>query len=371
MTRFNHLPSLLVFGPQTRFPSQEVLEDLRRELVNNPLLAVLANAATELPQFWETLVESDESLQLIPGTKYLNELGQWVKEGGPFPNQNISPNIYALPATILLQITQYTRYLRHLGDDSHRQVLESVKTAGIQGLCVGSISAAVVASSKTEADIGPAATAGLRLALAIGAYVDLDHISEYIDGFTCIAIRWREGNAEEKARIDTIIQSYPEAYISSINDSASVSVTLRTEDLGSFVQQIHKRSFQAATTSVNGRFHTSAHSDASIKLAKLGLKTEALRLPEAGMLLVPLRSTADGKIIREGSLTEFVIRNTLLKPADWYMTMKESTLQLPHSNITVVSAGFGNNIPPSLIRDAYFHVLDLGGTKKGKQYTNS
>ncbi|KAI1205468.1 BcPKS19, polyketide synthase [Annulohypoxylon truncatum] len=212
MTHSKPFPSLLVFGPQAGFPSQEVLEDLRQELIGNPQLSALASAAAELPQFWETLVEFDDSLQLLPGPKYLNELKQWVKEGGPFPNHNISPNLYALPATILLQISQYARYLRQLGNGSHHQVLESVSAAGVQGFCVGFISATIVASSKTEADIGPIAAAGLRLALCIGAYVDLDQINEYIDGFACVAIRWREGNAEEKAKIDTIIQSYPESY---------------------------------------------------------------------------------------------------------------------------------------------------------------
>ncbi|KAI1140804.1 BcPKS19, polyketide synthase [Hypoxylon sp. FL0543] len=169
------LPSLLVFGPQSGFPPDGVLEDLRQELITNPHLSALANAVDELPQFWKSLVDFDSDLLVVPGASYLEQLRQWVREGGPFPHrQGRTANVYTLPVTVLFQISQYARYLRHLGEGSHRRVLESVRDAGIQGFCVGFISAAVVASSETESDLGANAAAALRLATAVGGYVDLD-----------------------------------------------------------------------------------------------------------------------------------------------------------------------------------------------------
>lgn len=50
------IPSLLVFGPQSELPSQNVLADLRQELVNNPRLSGLHDAVKTLPKFWETLI---------------------------------------------------------------------------------------------------------------------------------------------------------------------------------------------------------------------------------------------------------------------------------------------------------------------------
>lgn len=206
------LPSLLVFGPQNGFPSEEVLEDLRQELNGNPLLSALTKAVAELPQLWGILIDWDKTLSELPGAAYLVQLRRWVQEGGPFPHhRDCPPNLYALAVTYILQISQYARYLRNLGNGSHRLLLESVGTAGIQGFCVGFISAIVVASSKDESDIGAAAAVGLRLAVCIGAYVDLGALRSHdAGGASCVAIRWREGNAEEKDSVEAIVQSYPD-----------------------------------------------------------------------------------------------------------------------------------------------------------------
>ncbi|KAI0455410.1 BcPKS19, polyketide synthase [Xylaria acuta] len=205
------LPSLLVFGPQNGIPSKEVLEDTRQELINNPQLSALAKAVDELPQLWNTLIRCNDSLVELPGADYLGQLRQWVREGRSFPHrQGHPPNLYALAVTVLLQISQYARYLRHLDNGSHSQLLESVKTAGIQGFCVGFISAIVVASSKSEADIGPAAAVGLCLAVCVGAYVDLDVVrSQDAARASCVAIRWRDGNTVGKNDVNAIVQSYP------------------------------------------------------------------------------------------------------------------------------------------------------------------
>ncbi|KAI0862679.1 BcPKS19, polyketide synthase [Xylaria cubensis] len=215
------LPSLLVFGPQNGFPSEEILEDLRQELVNNPRLSVLAKAVDELPHLWHTITGFDKSLIELPGADYLARLRQWVKEGGSLPHgQGHPPNLYALAVTVLLQISQYARYLRHLGNESHNRLLESVRAAGIQGFCVGFISAIVIASSKCEADIGPAAAVGLRLAVCVGAYVDLDAIgSRDTARASCVAIRWRDGSTVGKNDIDAIIRSYPD--IKGLSDVSS------------------------------------------------------------------------------------------------------------------------------------------------------
>ncbi|KAI0408576.1 BcPKS19, polyketide synthase [Xylaria palmicola] len=211
MVSFKGLPSLLVFGPQNGFPSEEALEDLRQELISNPQLSALTKAVTELPQLWNALIDFDEDLSELPGADYLSQLSQWVVEGGSLPHrQGSPPNLYALAVTVLLQISQYARYLRDFGAGAHYQLLESVKIAGIQGFCVGLISAIIVATSKTEADIGPAAAVGLRLAVCVGAYVDLDTLRlRGARGTSCVAVRWRDCDDCERNNVDMILKSYP------------------------------------------------------------------------------------------------------------------------------------------------------------------
>jgi len=205
------LPSLLVFGPQTEFPPEKVLQDSRQELISSPQLSALREAVDDLPQFWQRLVDFDPSLRQVPGEKYLGHLKHWVKDGGRFPHQqNNSPNHYALAVTVLLQITQYTRYLDQLGRGSHYKILNSVKAGGIQGFCVGFLSAVAVASSGSEVDLGPSAAIALRLAVCIGAYVDQDGAySPVATEYMAVAIRWKGGNADDKAEAAKIIRSIP------------------------------------------------------------------------------------------------------------------------------------------------------------------
>lgn len=207
-------PSLLVFGPQTEFPSEEVLLDLRHELVSNPHLSALRDAVADLPRFWGGLVASDTSLRPVPGAEYLAQLAQWVADGGSFPHRDsTAPNHYALAVTVLLQISQYARYLGHLGGEvAHRKVLGSVGGVGgggIQGFCVGFFSAVAVAGAKDEAELGVTAAVALRLAVSVGAYVDRDGVFAQEPSQTvCVAVRWREGTSQTE--VESIIRSYPQ-----------------------------------------------------------------------------------------------------------------------------------------------------------------
>lgn len=357
------LPSLLVFGPQTEFPSEEILNEFRQELISSPRLSALKQAVDSLPEYWQILVDYDPSLCHIPGAKSLDELKQWVKDGGDFPR--FESNHYALAITVLLQITQYSRYLDRLGKESHRKVLESVKIGGIQGFCVGFLGAVAVATSVTEADLGASAAIALRLAVSIGAYVDKDGAYAPVPtDYLAVAIRWKEGNEEDKASAAEIARSLPDAYISSINDASSVTLTIRSADLDTLRELAREKQLLFKAVSVHGRFHTSSHSHAVHKIAKLSSLSHELEFPNAKELQVPLRNTVDGVIITEGSLTRFALENAMVNVADWYGTLKSSIQQLPKSIHTIAYAGFGNSIPASLLRDSSLRISVLATISK-------
>lgn len=213
MTPSAVIPSLLVFGPLAEFPSQDVLAELRQELIKNPRLASFQSAAKNLPGFWQTLTDSDESLSRVPGAEYLGDLRRWIVDGGHFPHHlGKIPNVYALPVTVILQITQYFRYLSWLGvDDAHGSVLEGLESGGVQGFCVGFLSAIAVSSSEREADIGAIAAISLRLAVSIGAYVDQDGVfAEPPNETACAAIRWRDDDVSKRDELNDLIRTYPD-----------------------------------------------------------------------------------------------------------------------------------------------------------------
>jgi hypothetical protein len=204
-------PSLLVFGPQTKLPSQDILARMRQDLISNPQLSSLHNAVKSLPQFWQALVSFDPGLNHVPGAKYLDELQQWITDGGPFPyHLEDVPDVYDFPILVLLQISQYVGYLNQLREkNAHRRVLEGVKIGGVQGFCVGFLSAIAVSSAESEEDIGALAAISLRLSVCIGAYVDQDgRFAEPPNPTACIAIRWQKDdfNNQEVARL---IGGYP------------------------------------------------------------------------------------------------------------------------------------------------------------------
>ena len=206
------IPSLLVFGPQTKLPSQEVLAELRHELIKNPQLSRLQDAAKNLSTFFQTLIDFDPSLSHVPGITYLDDLQRWIVDGGAFPHHlGNTPNVYALPVTLLLQITQYVRYLDQLGGtDPHRCVLEGVQAGGIHGFCIGFLSAIAVSSSKDATEIATMAAVSLRFVVCIGAYVDRDgRFAEQSNETACVAIRWRSDNINKKDVTD-LIQTYPD-----------------------------------------------------------------------------------------------------------------------------------------------------------------
>lgn len=203
-----NVPSMLVFGPQTDLPPHSVLEQLRQQLIRNPRLSALKAAVNDLPRFWKSLIKSDAKLKAIVRSQHLDNLKQWINDGGtpPHHSQSTLPNHYAIPVTVLLQIVQYITYLDQIGKDSHQKVLEKVKAGGIQGFCVGFLSAIAVGGSSNEDELIASASTTLRLAVAIGAYVDRDGLlSPEPTHYRAIALRWRDTNPEDKAKASDLI----------------------------------------------------------------------------------------------------------------------------------------------------------------------
>jgi hypothetical protein len=203
----NAIPSLLAFGPQTGLPSQDTVEQLRLQLNRTPQLSRVFDSIKSLTDFWNTLVNFDPSLSHIPGTQIFTDLQRWIVEGGPLPSHNA--NTYLVPVTVLLQITQYFGYLKQLNTSNPQQrVIQSLQNGSIQGFCVGFLSAATVATSKTEAEIAATAAVILRLAVCIGAYVDKAQLGSHSVGAACIAVRWKEDEVSE-GEIVGLVHTFP------------------------------------------------------------------------------------------------------------------------------------------------------------------
>ena len=204
-------PSLVVFGPQTSHPTADQLECIRSTLLNNAHLQSFAAAIEDLDSFWGSLITADQNLARLPGSDALRTLRTWLDQGA-FPPKSSKPlsNTVLTPLTVIIHVVEYLDSLEDqaLGC-SHTEVLKSVADAGIQGFCSGLLTAVAVACSSTESNFVRLASVSLRLAVVIGAYVDLDgFFRKEKEGFACLAIRW--SNPEQENSIRSILKDMPE-----------------------------------------------------------------------------------------------------------------------------------------------------------------
>lgn len=188
------LPSLIAFGALAPWPVSDRLEQLRNALQHQKSLKPIAKAFQELPLLWRALSNQDPSLNGIAGEAAADHLAQWITGVGLAQTGEDKGNVTRMPLTTLAQIADYISYLRQ-GDEpcGHESVMKSVAAGGgIQGFCIGLLSALAVASGKTEDDVGRFAADSVRLAFCVGAYVDLDqHRNGGDSKASTLAVRWK------------------------------------------------------------------------------------------------------------------------------------------------------------------------------------
>ena len=207
------LPSLVVFGPQTTWPTSKYLLQLRTTLLLDPRLHTFLAAIKDLPSLWRSLVEHDARLSGVPGLDSVQILVHWVEHGDMPHDVNISPNVLTMPLTIIIQVIQYLHYIdSDIDGPSHGQILENVKAGGVQGFCTGLLTAIAVACSRDEGSVNELGAVALRLALCIGAYVDLDgaFADEPLET-SSLAVRWRPAVGHDRTLDDLkeILKGFP------------------------------------------------------------------------------------------------------------------------------------------------------------------
>ena len=198
------LPSLLVFGPQTSWRNPEQLSQFRDVLVVEPRLRSFVDAIRDLPTLWNDLLRYDPKLEQTSGLDSIKKVSRWL-DGEEISLSSVQPNTLTTVLTIIVHLTQYLYYIDNDIDyPSQSKVIENVQAGGIQGFCIGLLSAVAVASSRTEEDLNHFGAIALRLALCAGAYVDLDRVLNVDTVF--LAVRWRTETSYD--RVEEILKGY-------------------------------------------------------------------------------------------------------------------------------------------------------------------
>ncbi|KAH0426088.1 beta-ketoacyl synthase domain-containing protein [Colletotrichum camelliae] len=350
------VPSMLAFGPQGRV-SPEDLNELRRLLNSTPQLSKIVTAIHKLPSIWPRLVRFDSELLQVEGESYLQSLTAWLTNDGLLPSDEGGlPPMVAFPINFLLQMVQYIVFARLLsGGDFQLAMLQKLQTGGICGFCVGFLCAVTVAASQTEEALLDITIRALQLAVGVGAYVEKDRI-RFESG--CVSIRGRKNMSQAKEKIEKIIREFPQTYVSTTTDEASVTLTTPRHSLSSLKDALATVGFLAEVP-IRGRFHSAIYALEAERLAHFFEQQPDLRLPSPARLHVPVRSTVDGKFVTGDSLVRTILNNTLLLPVDWYRTLTIAIRSLPPGQICVTVAGVSQHFPPSLGGNLDLHFLSL------------
>lgn len=190
------LPAAILFGPQTKLPTLHHLQRQSDILRSDPQLKVLLETIQSLPSLWNLLLCHEPRFSRIRGHDLVSHLTGWLGEE-PAPSITPAHNIICTPLTVITQVLDYVQYLRdNESNFNHSQLLGGLSLAGMQGFCTGFLSAAAIACSENVQDIAKYASVAVKLALVIGAYVDLDAELNNLET-VCVVVKGKSKQSDE------------------------------------------------------------------------------------------------------------------------------------------------------------------------------
>jgi hypothetical protein len=206
-------------------------------LVQNEHTIPLIAAINALPEWWNTVSRSHKFLQRVPGHALLQRLRQWLVEGIQVEVQEPVPNTFLAPLTVGMHVVEYLSYLESKSV-SHASVLRATGACGFQGLCIGQLTAIACSSATNDSELHEQAAVALRLAVLIGAIIDLDGCyAEPPKQWACVIARHKSSDLSQP--ITDVLAGYPEVSRCTpiISEQTQLTSTRRSYRLSRALQQ--------------------------------------------------------------------------------------------------------------------------------------
>lgn len=195
-----------LFGPVVTSWTTEGLKELQISLQDNSALSFLREALLNLPSLSSSL-QTEDILPLVSKLDHLHQLADFAS-GQALPDAASLSNVHLAPLTVVYQAAEFLRsagLLERTPDNELTEVSRSLpKLQGVQGFCLGFLSAAAVAASKDLEAFERNFTTAIRLAACIGAVIEAD-LQSHTDGLKSLSIRWKTDTARIQA--DTCLGS--------------------------------------------------------------------------------------------------------------------------------------------------------------------
>ncbi|KAG9258403.1 uncharacterized protein F5Z01DRAFT_614951 [Emericellopsis atlantica] len=334
--------SAAVFSPQSSPPKTTHLSHVRTRLQNDPRLAPLKEAVINLPQTLQALTTKHADLaSLEDATTAVNSFPQWIENGdSSMLEQNMS-GLVTLPLLTTIHIVQYLDYLQRM-NLRHEDFLEDVEDGGIQGYCIGLLSAIAVACSANEDELIQHAVSGVQLALGIGAFGDLGAPTEGDSNTMQIRLK-------NQGDVESILKEFPGAYVSTITDAKTLSLIVPPEQMTQFKSYAASEGLRARQMHIRSNLHNKENS----KLAEAC--TEILSdipFPTSERLQVPVRSNQTGETLPDDadSMVEEAVTTILASQCNWSLVighLAEDLKETGKKTHGIALFGIGDSVPIS------------------------
>ncbi|KAJ5787613.1 CAZyme family CE10 [Penicillium paradoxum] len=326
-------PVCVLFGPQSS-EIDETLCYIRRSIEEIPSLGFLENVLRQLPGLWPVITNAWPPLSQVPEAGQLSVLADGVQES--FAAENAT-NVLLTPLTVVRQIIDAWKF--------KEKAQHGYKIVDAQGFCVGFLAATVVACSDGLTDFEEIASAMIRLALCIGAAVDLDSV---LHGETrSAAVRWK--SASENEQLNQVLASSSTGYISCVTDTTSATITVADDEVDDVIKRLEYHGLSVKRIELRGRFHHIAHLTAVEQILTLCETDERFRVSKVGPCVLPLRSNVDGHAIVKGSpVHKVALESILVKPSQWELTVSSAFEKLREEtdeDLGFAAIGTGQFVP--------------------------
>ncbi|KAF7554237.1 hypothetical protein G7Z17_g3055 [Cylindrodendrum hubeiense] len=364
--------TIFLFGPHVGTFTMQSVEELVRPFSCSIHRTWILDTIAGLPKYWDALVDSIPNMAgTVPGRRQLNDLDGWLRHGTFNTNTTQDddtnlPSIVVGPLVVLVQLTQYWRYLELTGTNNPGKtadlqadaILRQQQQGGPKfeslGFCAGLLAAVAVASASNQQEFYKYGAVAVRLAMLIGALVDVQEEwdkSGGKGGGVSYAIAWR--GQKEANEVKRIIESLsPNAYVAVLYDEARATVSTSQRKAPLLLNQLRAAGVTTAEIGIKGHIHSpdpDRKRNADL-LVNMCMNFADLQYADTDSLALPTydNQTEGRPLSRDGgNMTEMVLRAILVEQCNWYGTFSAVTRgRKPF----VVTFGLERCVPPTLMR---------------------
>ncbi|KAL9040315.1 MAG: hypothetical protein Q9214_004539 [Letrouitia sp. 1 TL-2023] len=335
-------PSLIAFGPQSKQLQEQTLRTLWLLLHQDASMRPLVHTVAQLPRLWPFFCDNDRrTSQLRPGITGLNNLSGWMLQGDSSFISDSTCGMVAFPLLVLFHIAHYLQYLRKHSIKHEDLVREASSAGGIQGFCIGFLTAVTISSSNDESDLIDRACYAIRLSVGIGIYSD---IGAYESGKqSTIVVRLKEAG-----QVREITEFSPSIHLGATIDDTTITVVGPESVLVSLTAHTTRLGLKSQPLHLSCKVHNPENRELAKKLCRLCNQNRELTLRESYPSRGRVRSNASGQPVSNDSATNQVIDNILTSSCQWNTIMTaaaEALLKTGQKTHTVVQFGLADSIP--------------------------